>query len=117
MDENLIKGYFFKGIWNMAKVWLDKSTQDKIQIIKGNGFKQLSKMMKKEEIPWFLGGECEEPINQMPGIFSGPYLNAFRTGRLIPNEDSIEIFYETDKEYLKTILQNKDTNAIGTQKM
>jgi hypothetical protein len=97
----------------MVKIWLDKSTQKKIQIMKGNGYKVLSKIMKDDDIPWFLGGKCKEPINSMPGIFSKPYLKAFSTGELIPKEDSIEIFYETDKEYLNI---QSDLNSIPKKK-
>jgi hypothetical protein len=56
--------------------------------------------MKIEDIPWFLGGKCKLPVQQMPGVFSKPYLNAFRKGELIPANPSILKFYETDKKFI-----------------
>ena len=64
--------------------------------------------MKVEDMPWFLGGKCKKPINKMPGAFSKYYLKAFESGEFIPENDYMEIFYETDKKYIMSLENDED---------
>ncbi len=51
----------FSGIWAVVKGFLDEKTRSKIKII-GSGFlPTLEQHIEKENIPSFLGGQCECP--------------------------------------------------------
>eukprot|EP00897_Mesotaenium_endlicherianum_P002864 jgi/Mesen1/2605/ME000166S01729 len=50
--------FVFKAIWQVIKVWLDKKTQKKIQVLGGHYQKQLLELVDAEDLPSFLGGTC-----------------------------------------------------------
>jgi hypothetical protein len=102
-------GFFFRGVWNMAKVMLDKATQKKINILSDNGFAKLSQLMDPEDIPEFLGGSNTQKIWDMPGIFHEKYFEHFHEGRFITdrNREALRVYYQTDTEYLVRPLQEE----------
>ena len=66
--------FLFSGVWAIIKPWLDKKTRDKISI-HGSGFqKELLKLIDKENLPDYLGGECKCSecgcLQNNPGIYN-----------------------------------------------
>ena len=81
---NKLKGYFFKGIWKMAKIWLNKKTAKKFIIESKKGSKTLLKVIGDTKIiPLFLGGECEIDLLENPGAGHIDMMTAFRDGEVV----------------------------------
>ncbi|KAI9206529.1 CRAL-TRIO domain-containing protein [Polychytrium aggregatum] len=49
---------FFSRAWMLIKIWLDKNTLEKIQIIHDDGRDVLLKYIDAENLPEFMGGKC-----------------------------------------------------------
>jgi len=52
----------FRGIWKMAKGFLDPKTRAKITIKGGDYLPTLLEMVDEENLPTFLGGKCTAPF-------------------------------------------------------
>ncbi len=52
-------GYFFKGIWNVVKIWIDPVTRKKISICTGSGKKELLEDIDEDQLHIDLGGKFE----------------------------------------------------------
>lgn len=68
---------FFSGVWAIFKHLLDPITQKKIQIISGNGKKELLKIIDSKNLPQFLGGEATNNIQSNPGIWQEELINSY----------------------------------------
>jgi hypothetical protein len=51
--------FAFTSIWSIVKRWLDKGVLDKIQVLGTSYVDELTKTIAPEDLPAFLGGECE----------------------------------------------------------
>lgn len=59
--------FVFTAIWTIAKVWLDKKTKKKINIVGGSYKKLLNEMIDDDNLPDFLGGNLKDyPHNKLP---------------------------------------------------
>lgn len=48
----------FKAVWQVVKLWLDKKTQTKIQVLGAHYQKRLLELVDADMLPHFLGGTC-----------------------------------------------------------
>ncbi len=62
-------GYVFSTFWSVFKHALDPVTIKKINILSGDGKKELSQIMDVKKLPNFLGGEVTEDLRSNPGIW------------------------------------------------
>lgn len=82
-------GYFFTGLWNVIKLFLNKLTQEKITIMGSNYMGELSKFVSPENLPVCIGGSCTEDINSYPNFFDKEFKGAIAEKRLKPGRFSI----------------------------
>ena len=54
--------YMFSTIWSVVKAWLDEKTREKIQIKGSDYLETVCKYVDKDQLPTWLGGKCEEPL-------------------------------------------------------
>lgn len=52
-------GFFFRAVWSLAKGFIDPKTANKINLVKGKGEAELLEIIEKDNLPKFLGGNCE----------------------------------------------------------
>ena len=50
----------FRGLWKVAKGFLDERTRNKIKVLGGTYLPTLLEFVEVENIPDFLGGKCTE---------------------------------------------------------
>jgi hypothetical protein len=88
-------GYFFKGVWILAKKWLDKKTQKLIKIESKSGKKELLKFANDESIiPEFLGGKAKDELLDNPGIISETLNKAIKEGKVFnPDQRNLKKFF------------------------
>ena len=48
----------FRGIWKVAKGFLDEKTRNKIKVLGGSYLPTLLEFVEEENLPQFLGGKC-----------------------------------------------------------
>ena len=59
--------FIFQMVWAFVKNFLDKETQNKIFIKSGSGKKEIFKFIDKKNLPVFLKGESQIPLESEPG--------------------------------------------------
>ena len=52
----------FRGLWKVAKAFLDERTRNKIKVLGGSYLPTLLEFVEEENLPTFLGGKCTEPF-------------------------------------------------------
>lgn len=62
-------GMLFSIVWSFVKHIIDPVTASKIKIISGSGKSELLKIVDKENLPKFLGGEASDDIKGNPGVW------------------------------------------------
>jgi len=50
--------WFFRGIWKVAKGFLDERTRQKVQVLGSDYLSSLLEVIDEENLPLFLGGKC-----------------------------------------------------------
>lgn len=108
--SGLSAGYFFKGIWGMAKGFLDKDTQLKIKIEPKKGYKIIKKMLSDDSrIGAFMGGTATADLLTYPGNASEPMRRAFDEA-LVFNSDTRSL-----RKYFWEVDMSKPGNEFGVQ--
>ena len=59
--------FYFRFIWKVVKFWVDKKTRNNFVIFSNNGEKELKKIIDEDNLPVFLGGNCDKKIYEEPG--------------------------------------------------
>ena len=61
----------FRGLWKVARGFLDEKTRNKIKVIGGTYTPTLLEFVEEENLPEFLGGKCQEKFPSDVGPWSG----------------------------------------------
>jgi hypothetical protein len=75
-------GMLFSMVWAFVKHLIDPVTASKIKIISGSGKTDLLKIIDKENLPKFLGGEFSDEIKQNPGVWQPELANSITEKRI-----------------------------------
>jgi hypothetical protein len=75
-------GFFFTGLWNIAKLFLNKLTLEKITIIGKDYIPELLKVTSLDRLPVSIGGQCEIDINSYPNFFNEQFNKSIKERRL-----------------------------------
>jgi len=51
----------FPFFWSIVKGWLDEKTRNRIKVLGANYKEELLEMIAPDQLPKFLGGDCECP--------------------------------------------------------
>lgn len=91
-------GFLFSGIWAVVKGWVDPKTQQKINIISGNGHKELQKAIAPENLPVFLGGTCQKELTEDYGPWHAELKKSYERQSVFHSDPTIIEQYFWDAE-------------------
>ena len=94
--------FYFRFIWKIVQYWIDEKTRTRFEIFSGNGEKALKEMIDERDLPVFLGGKCEEKLQDEPGPWNDYIIEA---------EKNKSMFIEDLKKYeLKYFYTKQERN-------
>ena len=82
-------GMLFSGIWMLIKQGLDTKTQNKINIVSGNGRKELQKVIDLDNLPKHFGGTSENKINENHGPWKNELEKSYKDKTIFHHDQSI----------------------------
>ena len=69
--------FLFSSIWSGIKIFIDKRTQEKIQILGSNYKNEMLKYVDEENIPNFFGGRADSDLERNFGPWNPDGLEIF----------------------------------------
>lgn len=90
---------FFKTVYNGLKYLAKESTRSRIKMFKGPAVKELLELIPEENLPVFLGGKCQEPLQESPGPWREALRRAVEQKSFYLEDREAEFqYYYTEKE-------------------
>ncbi len=74
--------WVFRGVWALIKTFLDKQTQKRINILGGNGQKEIFKEIDKKNLLEDTGGFSKEPLWEEPGPWKQETKDSWKEERI-----------------------------------
>lgn len=107
--------FWFYGVWNIAKQFVDEKTKKKIHIIGEKFHKELGQYMDINDLPDFLGGKATvAEYGENLTIEEGPWVDSFdKDTNLLSQDTNVEVNRRALNVETERIERGKETKEIN----